>query len=160
MKQIILSAALAAMAVCASAQTDYKIQTACNPMDVKTYDTDRLRSAFTMEKVMEANKIHFTYSMYDRVVYGGAMPVGQTLKLETIDPLKAPYFCNNRELGIINTSKGTGVVTVDGKEYELRFKDALYVGRGSKDITFASKDAQNPAKFYLNSATAHKHYKT
>ena len=137
MKKLLLSVALVATAMCANAQTDYKIQTACNPLDVKTYDTDRLRSAFTMENVMEANKIHFTYSMYDRLVYGGAMPVGSVLKLETIDPLKAPYFCFNRELGIINTSKGVGVVTVDGKEYELHFKDALYVGRGSKDITFA-----------------------
>ncbi len=109
---------------------------------------------------MEANKIHFTYSMYDRVVYGGAMPVGSVLKLEPIDPLKAEYFCYNRELGIINTSKGIGIVTVDGKEYELHFKDALYVGRGAKDVTFASKDASNPAKFYLNSTTAHKAYPT
>ena len=105
MKKLLLSVALVATAMCANAQTDYKIQTACNPLDVKTYDTDRLRSAFTMENVMEANKIHFTYSMYDRLVYGGAMPVGSVLKLETIDPLKAPYFCFNRELGIINTSK-------------------------------------------------------
>ena len=81
MKKIILSAAIAATAMCANAQTDYKIQTACNPLDVKTYDTNRLRSAFAMENVMEANKIHFTYSMYDRLVFGGAMPVGTVLKL-------------------------------------------------------------------------------
>lgn len=160
MKRIFLSAALIAGAMAAQAQTDYTIQTACNPQDVKTYDTQRLRSAFTMEKVMEADKIHFTYSMYDRVVYGGAMPVGKVLKLETIDPLKAPFFCFNRELGVINTSKGTAVVTVDGKKYELEFKDALYIGRGSKEITFASKDAANPAKLYLNSTTAHKEYPT
>lgn len=160
MKKLFLSVALIASAVSINAQTDYKIQTACNPQDVKTYDTQRLRDAFTMDKVMEADKIHFTYSMYDRVVYGGAMPVATTLKLETIDPLKAPYFCFNRELGIINTGKGTGIVTVDGKKYELEFKDALYVGRGSKEITFASKDGSNPAKFYLNSTTAHKEYPT
>ena len=160
MKKLLLSTALAATTLCANAQTDYSIQTACNPLDVKTYDTDRLRSAFTMQNVMEANKIHLTYSMYDRLVFGGAVPVGEVLKLEAIDPLKAPYFCYNREVGIINTSKGVGVVTVDGKQYELHFKDALYVGRGSKEITFASKDAQNPAKFYINSTTAHKAYPT
>jgi 4-deoxy-L-threo-5-hexosulose-uronate ketol-isomerase len=160
MKRLFLSAAIMATAMGAGAQTDYTIQTACSPLDVKNYDTERLHSAFTMEKVMEANKIHLTYSMYDRLVYGGAMPVGTVLKVEPIDPLKAPYFCYNRELGIINTSKGTGIVTVDGKKYELEFKDALYVGRGSKEITLESKNAANPAKFYLNSTTAHKEYPT
>ena len=71
---------------------------------MKTYDTDRLRSAFTMQNVMEANKIHLTYSMYDRLVFGGAVPVGEVLKLEAIDPLKAPYFCYNREVGIIKNA--------------------------------------------------------
>lgn len=159
-KTILTLAAMAAAVWTLSAQTDYTVLTACNPQDVKTYDTERLRSAFVMEKVMEADHIHFTYSMYDRLIYGGAMPVATVLKLEPLDILKQPYFCFNRELGIINTSTGTGIVTVDGKKYELEFKDALYVGRGAKDITFASKDASNPAKFYLNSALAHKEYPT
>lgn len=160
MKKIIFSAALMLAAMSTGAQTSYKIQTACNPKDVKTYDTQRIRDEFVMEKVMEADHINLTYSMYDRLVFGGAMPVTKTLTLETIDPLKAPYFLFNRELGIINTGSGTGIVTVDGKKYELEFKDALYVGRGNKEITFASKDASKPAKFYLNSATAHKEYPT
>ena len=79
--------------------------------------------------------------------------------LETIDPLKAPYFLFGRELGVINVG-GDGIVSVDGKEYELKFKEALYVGRGNKEVKFKSKDASNPARFYLNSATAHKEYKT
>ena len=79
--------------------------------------------------------------------------------LETIDPLKSKFFLERRELGVINIG-GEGIVTVDGKEYTLKFKDALYVGRGKQKVTFKSKDSSNPAKFYINSATAHKEYKT
>ena len=135
------------------------MQVACNPQDVKTYDTQRLRSSFMMEKVMVADEINLTYSMYDRFIFGGAVPVNKELTLDTIDQLKAPYFLFNRELGIINIG-GEGIVTVDGKEYALNFKEALYVGRGNQKVTFKSKDASKPAKFYLNSAIAHKAYKT
>ncbi len=159
MKRILLAAACLLTALCAGAQTSWTIQTACHPDDVKHYDTDRLRSSFIMEKVMAPGKILLTYSMYDRLIFGGAMPVGRPLKLETIDPLKAPYFLFSRELGVINVG-GDGTVTVDGETYELHFKDALYIGRGHKDVTFKSKSAATPAKFYLNSATAHKEYKT
>lgn len=138
---------------------EYSIQRACHPDDVKHYDTEQLRSRFAMPKVMEADKVLLTYSMYDRLVFGGAMPVTKEIVLETIDPLKSEYFLERRELGVINIG-GDGIVTVDGKEYELHFKDALYVGRGNKNVTFRSKDAANPAKFYLNSTTAHKAYKT
>lgn len=159
MKKIILSAAAVIMALAASAQTDYSIMRACHPDDVKNYDTNQLRSHFTMPEVMENDKINLTYSMYDRLIFGGVIPVAKTVKLETIDPLKAEYFLERRELGVINIG-GDGIVTVDGKDYELRFKDALYVGRGNKDVTFRSKDASNPAKFYINSTPAHKAYKT
>ena len=159
MKKIILSAAAVIMALAASAQTDYTIMRACHPDDVKNYDTNQLRSHFTMPRVMENDKINLTYSMYDRLIFGGVVPVAKTVKLETIDPLKAEYFLERRELGVINIG-GDGIVTVDGKDYELRFKDALYVGRGNKDVTFRSKDASNPAKFYINSTPAHKAYKT
>lgn len=142
-----------------NAQVNYQMRTACNPQDVKTYDTERLRNNFLMEKVMSPEEINVTYSMNDRFIFGGAMPVEKELILETIDPLKAPYFLFNRELGVINIG-GEGMVTVDGKEYTLNFKEALYVGRGNKKVTFRSKDAASPAKFYLNSAIAHKEYKT
>ena len=132
------------------AQTDYTILRACHPDDVKHYDTKQLRSHFM---------INLTYCLYDRLVYGGVIPVAKEMTLETIDPLKADYFLQRRELGVINIG-GDGIVTVDGKEYELHFKDALYVGRGKKNVTFRSKDASKPAKFYLNSTPAHKEYKT
>lgn len=141
------------------AQTDYTILRACHPDDVKHYDTKQLRSHFMMPKVMEEDKINLTYCLYDRLVYGGVIPVAKEMTLETIDPLKADYFLQRRELGVINIG-GDGIVTVDGKEYELHFKDALYVGRGKKNVTFRSKDASKPAKFYLNSTPAHKEYKT
>ena len=159
MKKYLISALCFCATLSASAQTNYTIQRACHPNDVKEYDTDQLRSRFMMEKVMEENVINLTYSMYDRLIFGGVIPVGKTMKLETIDPLKSTYFLERRELGVINTG-GPGVVSVDGKEYELNFKDALYVGRGKKEVTFRSKDDSNPAKFYLNSTTAHKEYKT
>ena len=160
MKKLALAMMFGAAAVSANAQiSSVQMQVACNPQDVKTYDTQRLRSSFMMEKVMVADEINLTYSMYDRFIFGGAVPVNKELTLDTIDQLKAPYFLFNRELGIINIG-GEGIVTVDGKEYALNFKEALYVGRGNQKVTFKSKDASKPAKFYLNSAIAHKAYKT
>ena len=159
MKKAVLAIGLSLLVFQAGAQTSWKIQTACNPQDVKTYDTERLRKAFMMDSVMVNDQIRLTYSMYDRFIFGGAVPATKPLRLEAIDALKAPYFLFNRELGIINIG-GDGIVTVDGKDYELHFKDALYVGRGNTEIIFKSKDTSKPAKFYLNSATAHKAYKT
>ena len=159
MRKLAIAMMLGIAAISASAQVNYKMQVACNPQDVKTYDTNRLRSSFLMEKVMAPNEINLTYSMYDRLIFGGAVPATKELVLETIDPLKAKFFLERRELGVINIG-GEGIVTVDGKEYTLKFKDALYVGRGKQKVTFKSKDSSNPAKFYINSATAHKEYKT
>ena len=136
-----------------------KIQLACHPDDVKHYDTERLRKSFLMEKVMAADEINLTYTLYDRMIYGGVMPVNQVLKLETFNELKAEHFLDRRELGVINIG-GNGVVTVDGVEYPLNFKEALYVGCGKKEVTFRSLDASCPAKFYVNSAPAYKEYVT
>ena len=159
MKTLATAIVMGAVATAATAQVNYQMQVACNPQDVKTYDTERLRASFLMEKVMAPDEINLTYSMYDRFIYGGAMPVQKVLELDTIDPLKADYFLQRRELGVINIG-GPGIVTVDGQEYELGFKEALYVGRGKRKVTFRSKDSAQPAKFYLNSATAHREYKT
>ncbi|WP_289825811.1 5-dehydro-4-deoxy-D-glucuronate isomerase [uncultured Duncaniella sp.] len=159
MKKIFITVSLALASITAMAQTDYTILRACHPDDVKRYDTEQLRSHFMMPKVMEEDKINLTYSMYDRLIYGGVIPVNKVVELETIDPLKAEYFLERRELGVINIGE-PGIVTVDGKDYELNFKDALYVGRGNKKVTFRSKDSSKPAKFYINSTPAHKAYKT
>ncbi len=152
---------LGAATMGANAQVNYKVQTACHPEDVKRYDTDLLRERFMMPKVMVPDEINVTYTLYDRLIYGGAMPVGKVLKLETFRELgpDVTYFLERRELGVINVG-GTGVVTVDGKEYTLEYKEALYVGCGNKEVTFKSNDAAKPAKFYLNSAPAYKPYVT
>ena len=158
MKKLVLGFALAAMA-CAATEVNYKVQTAVHPDDFKSYDTTKIRDRFVMEKVMAPDEINVTYSMYDRLVYGGAMPVTKALDLDSFLELKSDNFLDRRELGVINVG-GTGVVTVDGEDYELAFKEALYVGCGKKKVTFKSLDPKNPAKFYLNSAPAYKEYVT
>lgn len=159
MKKVFLSIAMSFFALALMAQVNFTVQTACHPQDVKTYDTERLRSAFLMEKVMEADQINLTYTLYDRLIYGGAMPVSKILKLETFDELKAEHFLDRRELGVINVG-GEGIVTVDGKEYKMNFKEGLYVGCGKKEVTFRSVNPEKPAKFYINSTPAYKEYIT
>lgn len=91
---------------------------------------------------------------------GGAMPIAEKLKLETIPALlKEPYFLSRRELGIINVG-AAGQVEVDGTIYDLANKEALYIGKGVEEVYFSSKDASNPAKFYLNSTPAHHAFPT
>ncbi len=137
--------------------TIYEERYAYHPEDFKKYDTQRIRKEFLMEKVMESDNIRLVYSAIERFIVGGAVPVNETLKLEAIDPLKAEYFCYRREVGVINVG-GAGTITVDGTEYKMKFKEALYIGKGSGEITFASDDPKNPAKYYINSAPAHKEY--
>ena len=132
---------------------------ACHPTDFKSYDTGRIREEFLISTLFKTNEIYLYYSLYDRYIVGGVMPVGRALSLDTFDSLKADYFLERRELGVINIG-GEGEITVDGQSFTLRKKDALYVGRGAKAVTFASADAENPAKFYLNSAPAHAAYPT
>ena len=158
MKKLVFGFALAAMA-CGATEVNYKVQTAVHPDDFKSYDTTKIRDRFVMEKVMAPDEINVTYSMYDRLVYGGAMPVTKALDLDSFLELKSDNFLDRRELGVINVG-GTGVVTVDGEDYELAFKEALYVGCGKKVVTFKSLDPQKPAKFYLSSAPAYKEYVT
>ncbi len=135
-------------------KVNYEIRYATHPKDFVGYDTTRIREEFLIEKIFEKNQINLVYSMYDRYIVGGAMPVGEALALETIDPIKADHFLHRRELGVINVG-GTGNVTVDGKVHTLQFKEAIYVGMGDKLVSFESLDADKPALFYLNSAPAH-----
>jgi len=128
-----------------------------HPDDFKGYDTNRIRKEFLVEKIMDTDNIRLVYSHIERFITGGAMPVHQDLLLETVDALKASFFLERRELGVINIGN-TGSVWVDGTEYVLHFKEALYVGRGNKKVIFRSADPSKPAKFYLNSAPAHKEF--
>ena len=136
----------------------FETRYASSPQAVKQYDTEQLRAEFLIDNLMETGKINLTYSHYDRYIAGSAVPI-QALTLETIDPLKSSFFLERRELGIINVG-GNGAVLVDGTSYELGFKDALYIGSGNKEVVFKSDNANNPAKFYLNSAPAHKNFPT
>lgn len=136
----------------------YQVRYASSPKAVKLYDTQQLREEFLIDNLMEEGKINLTYSHYDRYIAGSAVPL-EPLKLETIDPLKAQYFLERRELGIINVG-GIGTVEVDGAIYELDLKDALYIGSGNKEVIFKSNDIKNPAKYYINSAPAHTNYPT
>lgn len=135
-------------------KTNYEIRYAAHPEDAKSYDTQRIRRDFLIEKVFAANEVNMVYSMYDRMVVGGAMPVGEVLTLEAIDPLKAPFFLTRREIGIFNVG-GPGVVKAGNEVFTLNYKEALYLGAGNRTVTFESLDASTPAKFYFNSATAH-----
>jgi 4-deoxy-L-threo-5-hexosulose-uronate ketol-isomerase len=137
--------------------TIYEERYAYHPDDFRRYDTQRIRKEFLVEKVMEPGNIRLVYSAIERFIVGGAVPVDKPLKLETIDPLKADFFCYRREMGIINVA-GPGSVVVDGTTYKMNFKDALYIGKGSRDVAFISDDPKNPAHFYINSAPAHKEY--
>ena len=139
-------------------KTNYEVRYAAHPEDAKSYDTTRLRRDFLIEKMFVANEVNMVYSMYDRMVVGGAMPVGESLKLESIDPLKAPYFLTRREIGIFNVGKGKGVVRVGDESFELDYKEALYLGCGEREVYFESVDENTPAKFYFNSTTAHCNY--
>ena len=132
-----------------------KIRYAVHPEDVKSYDTSRLRKEFLVEKIFSPDEINLTYSMYDRYIVGGIMPVEKTLVLGTYDEIKAEYFLQRREMGLINVG-GKAKVVADGKVYELEYKEALFLGQGVKEVTFESTDSSKPAKLYVNSAPAHK----
>ena len=136
--------------------TKYSSRYASNPEAVKNYDTQQLRNEFLIDNLMVNNEISLTYSHYDRYIAGSAVPIND-LVLESIDPLKASYFLERREMGIINVG-GSGSVVVEGVTYELNFKDALYIGSGNKEVIFKSIDPNNPAKYYINSAPAHTSY--
>lgn len=125
-----------------------------NPTDVKQYDTERLRKEFLMESLFEAGQVKMVYTHYDRMVVGGALPVGEALQLEAMETLKTDYFLERREVGFLSIG-GPAVITVDGEAHELEKLDVLYVGKGKRDVRLASKDSANPAKLYFCSALAH-----
>ncbi len=135
---------------------NYQVRYSNHPEDAKQYGTERLRKEFLVERLMVPGEINMVYSMNDRYIVGGAIPDTE-LELTTIDPLKSQHFCDRRELGIINVG-GPAIIRVDGSDYELDYKDALYVGAGSKKILMISKEKASPAHLYFNSAPAHQSF--
>ena len=134
-----------------------ELRYAAHPNDVKNYDTEKLRKEFLIENVFIPDEISLVYSMYDRYMVGGAMPVKKQLKLETNDELKSEHFLDRREMGIINVG-GNAIIDIEGKTYKLAFKEALYLGKGTHNVVFKSADPKKPAKLYINSAPAHHTY--
>ncbi|MFN8258093.1 MAG: 5-dehydro-4-deoxy-D-glucuronate isomerase [Bacteroidales bacterium] len=127
---------------------------AISPTEGSSLGTGELRKNFLIENLFVKDSINLTYSMYDRLIVGGAMPVNRPIVLESIEYLKKENFLDRRELGIINVG-GKGIVCVDQTDYELDKKEALYIGQGCKEVVFKSKNGEQPL-FYFNSAPAHR----
>ena len=136
-----------------------QVRYAVGPNETRQFNTTELRENFLIETLFTPNSLQLCYSHYDRVIVGGAMPVDSPVDLPTYPELRSDFFLERRELGIINVG-GAGSVTVDGQTYELAKLDGLYVGRGSRSVSFASQQADAPARFYLLSSPAHKEYPT
>jgi 4-deoxy-L-threo-5-hexosulose-uronate ketol-isomerase len=130
---------------------------ACSPTEAATMTTSQLRQQFLIEKLFKEDEAFFTLSFYDRYITGGAMPVNKAVELPNPGNLKASYFLERREMGIINVG-GKGKIEADGESFDLDFKEALYLGKETKKVVFSSTDPAKPAKFYINSAPAHHKY--
>lgn len=135
------------------------IRFAIGKNETKALDTNGLRDNFLVSELFQADKLKLTYSHYDRMIIGGVLPVKKAISLSNPSELRAEYFLERRELGIINIG-GKGEVVVDGKKHGLKKLECLYVGKGAKKITFSSADKKDPAKYYLLSAPAHHAYPT
>ena len=139
------------------------IRYSASPNDVKRYTTEELRKEFLIENLYEADSVIAVYSHVDRMVTLGCMPVNETVSIDKGIDIWAnfgtKYFLERREIGIFNIG-GAGTITVDGKVYELGYKDCLYITMGAKEVLFASADPACPAKFYMVSAPAHRSYET
>jgi 4-deoxy-L-threo-5-hexosulose-uronate ketol-isomerase len=134
------------------------IYLATSPTEAKNFNTEQLRNRFLIETIFVSDQITSYYTTYDRYLVGGAKPEAKSLSLKSINELRADYFLERRELGIVNVGE-TGVVTVDGIAYTLENHEALYVGRGTKNVVFESTSGKSPL-FYFNSTPAHKSYST
>jgi 4-deoxy-L-threo-5-hexosulose-uronate ketol-isomerase len=130
-----------------------------SPAETRQMNTAQLRENFLIEKLMVNDKIKLVYSHYDRVIIGGIKPLAKKIKLENDPELRADYFLQRREAGIINVG-GAGSIEVDGKVFTLNKLDCLYIGKGAAEVLFSSADAKNPAVFYLLSSQAHADYPT
>ena len=128
-----------------------------SPREVKGMNTQQLRENFLVQHLMQANQIQLVYSHVDRVIVGGAMPVSNPVLLPNEAELRADYFLERREIGIINVG-GAGSVEADGVVYELNKLDALYLGKGTRSVSFTSASADQPAQYFLLSTPAHHTY--
>jgi 4-deoxy-L-threo-5-hexosulose-uronate ketol-isomerase len=133
-----------------------QVKYAQSPKETASMNTAELRENFLMETLFQANKFHFTYTLYDRVIFGGAMPI-EPMTLGNYNELKADFFLQRREMGIINIG-GDGEIVADGKTYKVNKLDCLYLGKNTEGVVFSSKNGKNPAKFFIMSTPAHRDY--
>jgi 4-deoxy-L-threo-5-hexosulose-uronate ketol-isomerase len=133
------------------------IKFAISPNEAKQFNTEQLRENFLVPSLMQNDSVQLTYTHYDRVIIGGAKPVNKTITLPNHPELRADYFLERRELGIINVG-GAGTVVLDGKSFQLNKLDCVYAGKGTKEVSFTSDKKEDPAVFYLLSAPAHATY--
>ncbi|HLY70642.1 MAG TPA: 5-dehydro-4-deoxy-D-glucuronate isomerase [Puia sp.] len=136
-------------------QTFFSVRHAGSPKEIERMNTPELRNNFLVEKVFEPDTIHLTLTYYDRFIAGGLMPVSEIISLPNPESLKGSYFLERREMGIINVG-GKGKIIVHDTEYILENKEALYIGKGVEGVRFISEDEACPARFYINSAPAHR----
>jgi 4-deoxy-L-threo-5-hexosulose-uronate ketol-isomerase len=134
-----------------------KVLHSVHPEDFKTYQTEKIRERFLIDNLVQADQLICVYTHYDRMIIGTANPVNTTLELGNYPNLRADYFLQRREMGIINVA-GDGEIVADGKTYPLNKLDCLYLGKGTKQVTFAARDTANPPVFYILSAPAHQNY--
>jgi len=136
-----------------------EIRHAVHPEQAKRLDTGQLRGSFLIQELFASGKVRLVYSFYDRLIVGGIQPASP-LKLDVEQRIiGSKYLLERREMGIINVG-ANGAVTVDGKEYSLGSRDALYIGMGAKSLSFSTANEEEPAKYYLLCAPAHKNYPT
>jgi 4-deoxy-L-threo-5-hexosulose-uronate ketol-isomerase len=128
-----------------------------DPVRYPRMNTEELRETFLLNMLCESGQLHLNYVDLDRAVVGFAAPLESAIALPADPDLRASCFTERRELGALNIG-GAGVITVEGKNYDLNNLDVLYIGRGNKQVIFASKDKSAPAVFYLLSYPAHADY--
>lgn len=126
-----------------------------SPSEVAAMDTQALRRQFLLDQIFEPDQVRLTYSHYDRMIVGGAMPVEQILRLDAPADLRAEFFLERRELGILNIG-GSGKVSTESGTFTLEKLDCLYLGKGTTEVHFQSDEADRPALFYFLSAPAHR----
>jgi 4-deoxy-L-threo-5-hexosulose-uronate ketol-isomerase len=130
------------------------IRFAISPNEARQFNTEQLRKNFLISDLMQDDKVQLEYTHYDRMIVGGAKPVSKSIVLPNHPELRAAYFLERREIGIINVG-GEGTVTADGEIFPMQKLDCVYAGKGTKDVSFSSADKDNPAIFYLLSSPAH-----
>jgi 4-deoxy-L-threo-5-hexosulose-uronate ketol-isomerase len=121
---------------------------------VRTMTTEQLRDRFLFSGLFKPGELSLEITDLDRLVVGGAVPLNKPITLDAPAELRAQYFAERRELGVLNIG-GAGDVAVDGKSYPVEKRDVLYIGRGCRDIKFSSRDAKSPARYYIVSYPAH-----